>query len=545
MAIHAKQRFEHGNLICIPRENNSTRVSPSTEFAVASSRTSAVRQNPKIDYGLRSLSRRILTKMLIFVWSRKLISRLICRTIPGYNLFRRDRGWLGRDKRKNGGIAIYVRKNLKVLNIYRSSLYELICVTLLLPSGHRFLICGFYNPPKHQYREQDLIDYIISLMDNESEKHPDSVLLCGSDVNCLDVHELQALSGWNVMVDFPTGGNACLDYCFTNRADLFGSPYSIHMLIKTDLQGVILPAGTKPRPVRRKVQIRDTRKHRKEALYLALNAEDWREVLLGNNIDCVVNNMEKKIRTLMDKCMPLKSVRLSSRDPVWMTPLVKSMLREKSRISCNNVERHKVINSRISEVISANRKNPRLVIGSREWWKNVDLVSQRRNSTYVNLDSDSLNDLNDFFALLCSDDSYVPPSDVVIAPDVEIPQITERQVWNILAKLKRTATGPDEIPYWFWADHAELLTPVITHIWNLSLATHSWPTSWKRANINPLPKVEVPKENSHYRSINITPIIARAFEKAVHHTHGKQAVEGSLSQTQFAYRQGVIVRMPC
>ena len=107
----------------------------------------------------------------------------------------------------------------------------------------------------------------------------------------------------------------------------------------------------------------------------------------------------------------------------------------------------------------------------------MDLVSQRRNSAYVNLDSDSLNDLNDFFALLCSDDSYVPPSDVVIAPDVEIPQITERQVWNIFAKLKRTATGPDEISYWFWADHAELLTPVITHIWNLSLATHSWPTS--------------------------------------------------------------------
>ena len=230
-------------------------------------------------------------------------------------------------------------------------------MTLLLPSGHRFLICGFYNPPKHQYREQDLIDYIISLMDNELEKHPDSVLLCGGNVNCLDLHEFQALSGSNVMVDFPTRGNACLDNCFTNRNDLFGSPYSIHMLIKTDHQGVILPAGTKLKPVRRNVQIRDTRKHRKEALYLALNAVDWSEVLSGNNVDCVVNNMEKKIRTLIDKCMPLKSVRLSSRDPVWMTPLVKSMLRAKSRISCNNVERHKVINSRISEKISANRKN--------------------------------------------------------------------------------------------------------------------------------------------------------------------------------------------
>ena len=55
----------------------------------------------------------------------------------------------------------------------------------------------------------------------------------------------------------------------------------------------------------------------------------------------------------------------------------------------------------------------------------MDLVSQRRYSTYVNLDSDSLNDLNDFFSLLWSDDSFVPPSDVVIAPDVEIPHVTE------------------------------------------------------------------------------------------------------------------------
>lgn len=60
-----------------------------------------------------------------------------------------------------------------------------------------------------------------------------------------------------VMVDFPTRGNACLDNCFTNRADLFGSPYSIRMLIKTDHQGVTLLARTKLKPVRRRVQIRE------------------------------------------------------------------------------------------------------------------------------------------------------------------------------------------------------------------------------------------------------------------------------------------------
>jgi len=41
-----------------------------------------------------------------------------------------------------------------------------------------------------------------------------------------------------------------------------------------------------------------------------------------------------------------------------------------------------------------------------------------------------------------------------------------------------------------------------------------------------------------YRGINVTPVIARAFEKVVHRSHVRRAVEESLSPIQFAYRQG-------
>ena len=63
--------------------------------------------------------------------------------------------------------------------------------------------------------------------------------------------------------------------------------------------------------------------------------------------------------------------------------------------------------------------------------------------------------------------------------------------------------------------------------------------SWKRStsNINPIPKVDIPKEKSDYRGINITPVIARAFQKVVYHTFVKEAVEENLSTTQFAYRE--------
>ena len=37
--------------------------------------------------------------------------------------------------------------------------------------------------------------------------------------------------------------------------------------------------------------------------------------------------------------MPIKYVRMSTGDPIWMTPLVKSLFRVKWRISLNNEER--------------------------------------------------------------------------------------------------------------------------------------------------------------------------------------------------------------
>ena len=87
-------------------------------------------------------------------------------SISNYKIYRRDRNWFGLDFRSNGGIAIYVRSNLDVIDVYRSKLYELICLTLRLPSGHRMLVCGVYHPPKYNYKELDLMSYIIELADN-------------------------------------------------------------------------------------------------------------------------------------------------------------------------------------------------------------------------------------------------------------------------------------------------------------------------------------------------------------------------------------------
>ena len=98
--------------------------------------------------------------------------------IPNYTIFRRDRNWSGRDVRKKGGVAVYVQNNISVIDVFRSELYELIGATLLLPSGFRLLICGLYHPPKHNYAECELVEYLVNITDSALDKHPNTTIVC-------------------------------------------------------------------------------------------------------------------------------------------------------------------------------------------------------------------------------------------------------------------------------------------------------------------------------------------------------------------------------
>ena len=155
-------------------------------------------------------------------------------------------------------------------------------------------------------------------------------------------------------------------------------------------------------------------------MYKSLAGENWGAVLNTNDVDQAVSNLETVIHAHMDKCMPLKTVSISPRDPESITPLLKSLLRIKSRISPNNLERNNEINKRISEIIVQNRKKLfQEPIGTNEWWRNIDNVSQRRlKFAHLNLEERFMGSLNEYFAELCDDPEYVKPNLLTIADDI-------------------------------------------------------------------------------------------------------------------------------
>ena len=62
-----------------------------------------------------------------------------------------------------------------------------------------------------------------------------------------------------------------------------------------------------------------------------------------------------------------------------------------------------------------------------------------------------------------------------------------------IQKVKASkATGPDNITAWVLRNHADILPPPVTAIFNSSLREGALPKEWKMANVIPLPKISPP-----------------------------------------------------
>ena len=125
-----------------------------------------------------------------------------------------------------------------------------------------------------------------------------------------------------------------------------------------------------------------------------------------------------------------------------------------------------------------------------------------------------------------------------ILPELHnVPVIHEISVFKALAHLKRTATGPDDLPFWFWKEYALELTPVITHILNVSLVSQQVPKIWKSANVRPIPKATNISAVDQLRPISVTDIIMRLFERLILDFELRKPVSGFIHSDQFAYKK--------
>jgi hypothetical protein len=145
----------------------------------------------------------------------------------------------------------------------------------------------------------------------------------------------------------------------------------------------------------------------------------------------------------------------------------------------------------------------------------ITLLAGKRNILHLLALIDP-NVINAYFQTINTDPNYSAPQLLEIPERTRIPFLSIDIVYNFLRKQKRSSSGPDELPHWFWKTFAAELAPALTKLFNVSLKVGKVPEIWKRANIVPKPKENVINSSSELRPISLTDIIMRLFERCIY-----------------------------
>ena len=102
----------------------------------------------------------------------------------------------------------------------------------------------------------------------------------------------------------------------------------------------------------------------------------------------------------------------------------------------------------------------------------------------------------------------------------------------------KNAYGPDGIPPVVLKTCASELAPCLGKLFRLCLSTSTFPSCWKRALIQPVPKKGDPSQPSNYRPISLTSVLSKVFESILNRKIWKHLNSSNLiCDRQYGFRK--------
>ena len=157
----------------------------------------------------------------------------------------------------------------------------------------------------------------------------DSTFVLAGDFNSLNVEFLCNDFGLCQLVTTATHGNSLIDKVFVSHSGIFRCSV-LKSLLKTKHMAILLsPASSSEsvsgRQCRRKVSVPDLR----ESYINKLRYYNWSHLFcVDDDIDVMYCNFLTILHSIIDECIPRKYVVVGPRDPDFVTPLVKMLLKK-------------------------------------------------------------------------------------------------------------------------------------------------------------------------------------------------------------------------
>ena len=476
--------------------------------------------------------------------------------LSGYTLFRLDR----RDGRQGGGVAVYVKHGCYCTPLSHLTHANLEVLWLLyrphsMPREVTHVTIGaLYHPPKANNAE--MLDYLVSTMDEVTRTHPQSGIMLLGDFNQLPDSQLKSFP-LHQIVNSATRGNAILDKIYTNIPSWFQTPIPFPPVSRSDHNTVCLqPAVDPPRPPRsvKVIYRRLVSPNRKSLLYNQLSHLNWTPLFRMSSCNEMVDLFYSVLTHWLDFYMPTVRVSVNNLSKPWVTKKFQDLVKQRQRaFLASQTVLYRSLRNKVNRLAASLRKTyyEKKVEALRSadahsWWKKTkQFLYSHQADCFRDLhrqfpDLSLAEEINDFFV---SVSAHFPPFDLSslnsLTPDHSDQYIIEpSQVEHRLLHINvHKSSGPDGLPNWLLKEFAPIICQPLAAIFNASLREGYVPPLWKSVEIVPVPKINPPSSiQNDLRPIAILPVLAKVFESMV----GRELLkflEPNLDDTQFGSRK--------
>ena len=277
------------------------------------------------------------------------------------------------------------------------------------------------------------------------------------------------------------------------------------------------------------------------------------EITLTDDVDEQVNTFNTIFNSCLDRVAPMTTKCINRPPAPWIDKDIKDNMRyrddlrsqlkiDRHNIQLNNEykEEKKRVKDKLHKAKQTHFHNQfRLSKGNTsQMWRNIrDLVPNNKSHNNISKDlNDKAEDFNNFFANVgretferCKNNSTNNNNTLdnirVIHESIDNQDknnlfrpkpVDVETVILTISKLKETkAIGSDGISLNFIKDSLFITAFYLTCIFNTSIVTGKFPTSWKHAIVVPIFKGGDSNNTCNYRPISLLPIISKALEKII------------------------------
>ena len=349
---------------------------------------------------------------------------------------------------------------------------------------------------------------------------------------------------WNGLISLvrePTRGPNNLDRIYSTSS-IDCNIKVVKSAVKSDHSAIILSdacdAVTNFIKVKRQVQYRAKSPAQNARFLSQVNENMFDSVYDCDKLQLCADNFYSTLMSIFDYFFPIKCCTVTNCDPPFITPEIKALLRKKNSLMRNNkIAQASAISEKIGKLIARHNSSrlSKIISGGPSMWDEVKRLTgtSRANPLPASLTASSL---NSHYSSISTNPGYSPPQPKSTATQ-QTNLISEFSVFFLLDHLRPTASGPDDLPFWFLRLAAPFISKPLTYLINMSLMFSSVPSQWKTAVIHPIPKIPSPTMPADMRPISVVSVLSRLTERLVVRNFFTPIIQTlpALSN-QFAYR---------